>query len=163
MAKYSRRTFNNMVIVGVLLFIALINLPTYLRSHLVEDEKHELRKEVLDEGVIPLFPSNINVKSLQFPNVTLIKGTPWQANAPLSVSASALANRWLNLAGTEVDSETFQKLEAQLLNPSTLLVELAQDNQPVELRYYELPTFWLIQSWQGPWIAVSVDSSYLFP
>lgn len=162
MEKPSRRTFNNIIIIGILLFIVLINLPTYLRSHLTENEQPELIKQQIQEGVIALFSSDIKVKSLQFADVTLMQGNPWQTNAPLTISATELANRWLNLVGTEVDSETYNKLKPNLPSPSMLVVGLEQ-GATLHLPYYQLPQFWLIQNSQKRWLAMSSESHYLFP
>lgn len=163
MALPSRRTFNNIVIIGVLVFIALINLPVYLRSQLAENDPTPLPNQNPTQKVIALFPADVEVKSLQFSDVTLIKGTPWQANAPLTVSATELANRWLNLSGTEVNAETFQKLAPSLPKQSTLVVEHMQNDSPLQIDYYQLPSFWLLRNGENRWIAVSVDSQYLFP
>lgn len=165
MALPSRRTFNNFLILGVLLFIALINLPTYLRSYISElDDK---KAQTSNAQVIALFPQGSKVNTLEFPDMVLKEGDPWQTNRPLSVSASELANRWLHLSGTPVDTQMYQKLKESLPEASTLRVKFKETEQkkkePLDLIYYQFPSFWLIQNHENHWLAVSVDAQYLFP
>ncbi|MBV7298725.1 hypothetical protein [Enterovibrio paralichthyis] len=163
MARPSRRTFNNILILGVLVFIALMNLPTYLRSHIAGLEQSQDTEQVTPDGVIALMPDNLQIKALQFPKFTLTKASPWLSDTKLTVSATDLANRWIHLSGTEIDKATYDKLKPALRSPSTLVVDLGADEEPLRLTYYELPQFWLLQNWENRWLAVSVDPNYLFP
>lgn len=163
MATPSRKTFNNFLILGVVAFITLINLPTYLKSQLTESEAGYQTEQVLADGIITLMPPGVEVQSLRFPTFTLTHGTPWQTDMPLSVSASELASRWINLSGTEIDKPTYDKLKPGLDRPATLVVDRGESVEPFRLTYYQLPQFWLIQNWENRWLAVSVDPNYLFP
>ena len=161
MAMPSRRTFNNFLILGVLLFIALINLPTYLRSYIAELDAGNTKTPQVQ--LLALFPQGIKVETFEFSNMVLTQGKPWQTNAPLSVSASELASRWLHLAGTKVDKQMYEKLEASLPKASILVVNLQENEAPLHLTYYQFPSFWLIQNAKKHWLAVSVSPEYLFP
>ncbi|NGN99177.1 hypothetical protein G5S52_16425 [Grimontia sp. S25] len=163
MATPSRRTFNNFLILGILAFITLINLPTYLRSQLAESEAEQSVEQVLPDGIIALMPSDVEVKALRFPKFTLTNAMPWQTDRKLSISATELANRWINLSGTEIDTDTYDKLKPGLREPATLVVDRGEAVEPLRLTYYQLPQFWLIQNWENRWLAVSVDPNYLFP
>ncbi|KXF82725.1 hypothetical protein [Enterovibrio coralii] len=162
MALPSRRTFNNFLIIGILVFIALINLPTYLRSKVAEYDMAQ-QQEQMQDGVITLIPSDAAVQALQFPNFTLTEGSPWQTDIALDVSPTELAGRWMNLSGTEIDADMYDKLKPNLRSPATLVVDLGQDVEPLRLTYYQLPQFWLMQNAENRWLAVSVDPNYLFP
>ncbi|MGF1768653.1 hypothetical protein L4D06_14890 [Enterovibrio makurazakiensis] len=163
MAKPSRRTFNNFLIIGILFFFMMMHLPDYIRTKLAEGEQSQHVEQVLPEGVIALMPDDVSVLSLKFPTFTLTNGTPWQTDKRLDVSATELANRWLNLSGTEIDTETYNKLKPSLRSLATLVVDRGQHMEPLRLTYYQLPQFWLIQNWENRWLAVSVDQHYLFP
>ncbi|MDD1782048.1 hypothetical protein LRP49_12790 [Enterovibrio sp. ZSDZ35] len=163
MALPSRRGFNNILIIGILVFIALMNLPTYLRSKVAEYDAAQQSQQAIPESVIALLPSNLNVKALQFPNFTLTQGSPWQTDIALDISPTELAGRWMNLSGTEIDKATYDKLKPSLRSPSTLVVDLGPEIEPLRLTYFQLPQFWLIQNAENHWLAVSVDPHYLFP
>ena len=156
----SRRTFNNFLILGVLVFIALINLPAYLRTYLSElDEK----KSPIVSDVISLFPKETKVDRFILNHLVLKEGTPWQTNQALSVSASELAARWLHLSGSQVDDTMYKKLEAQLPEASIVEVHFKDKAEALRLVYYQFPSFWLIQNQNKQWLAVSVEAEYLFP
>ncbi|MDF2183822.1 hypothetical protein O1O06_03465 [Grimontia hollisae] len=163
MATPSRKTFNNFLILGVVVFITLINLPTYLKSQLAGSDAERQTEQVQADGIIMLMPPGVEVQSLRFPTFTLTYGTPWQTDTPLSVSASELARRWIKLSGTEIDKPTYDKLKLGLNKPATLVVDRGESVEPFRLMYYQLPQFWLIQNWENRWLAVSVDPNYLFP
>ncbi|WP_407331669.1 hypothetical protein [Enterovibrio sp. 27052020O] len=163
MARPSRRSFNNFLIIGILMFIAAINLPDYIRAKLAENDKPQHVEQVLPEGVIALMPDHVSPLALKFPDFTLTNGSPWQTDKALDVSATELANRWLNLSGTEIDGDTYSKLKPNLRSPATLVVDRGQHVEPFRLTYYQLPQFWLIQNWENRWLAVSVAPNYLFP
>ncbi|MEZ9523258.1 hypothetical protein [Enterovibrio norvegicus] len=163
MGRISRRTFNNILIIGTLVFIAMMHLPDYIRAKLAENSASQEVAQVLPDGVIALVPESAAIKALQFPQFTLTQGLPWQTDRPLDVSATELANRWLNLSGTEISGDMFEQLKPGLHSPSTLVVDLGNELEPYRLTYYELPQFWLIQNWEKRWLAVSVEPNYLFP
>ena len=156
----SRRTFNNFLILGVLVFIALINLPAYLRSHLAE---LDAKKAPIGSDVISLFSKNTEIDRFIFDHFVLKEGTPWQTNLPLSVSASELAARWVHLSGSKVDDALYEKLETHFPEASIVEVHFKDKKEELRLTYYQFPSFWLIQNQDEKWLAVSVEEEYLFP
>ncbi|WP_223823232.1 hypothetical protein [Candidatus Enterovibrio altilux] len=118
---------------------------------------------LFSDGVIALIPEDISVTALRFPTFTLTQGFPWETDFPLNISATELANRWLHISGTEISGEIYEQLKRDLGSPSTLVVGLGEELKPYRLTFYELPQFWLMQNWESRWLAVSVESHYLFP
>nr|WP_269808591.1 hypothetical protein [Enterovibrio nigricans] len=130
---------------------------------MAEFDAAQQSQQVVPDGVIALMPHDLSVKALQFPDFTLTKGSPWQTDIALNISPTELAGRWMNLSGTEIDKAMYDKLKPSLLSPSTLVVDLGQDVEPLRLTYFQLPQFWLIQNAENRWLAVSVEPHYLFP
>lgn len=159
MAGPSRKTFNNILIIGILLFIALINLPSYLRSQLSENKSINTQT---DQNLVYLFPQDENITALTFSHFTLTKNPSWQSSIPLLIDADELAMRWLGLSGTKVDKNTFEKLAKNLPPASNLTIHL-QNDKIYSLHYYQFPQFWLLQNIQNDWLALSVEPNYLFP
>jgi hypothetical protein len=83
-------------------------------------------------------------------------------NQESTISAEDLASRWISLAGTEVDEDTFSQLKGSLSSPETIEVWYLDQEEPQRVTYYQTPKFWLLKNWQDKWIAVSVEDSYLF-
>ncbi|PCS23151.1 hypothetical protein [Candidatus Enterovibrio escicola] len=163
MGRISRITFNNFLIIGILIFISIVYLPVYIRGSLIQDGTPKEIEQVLPSGVIALVPEHITITALQFPTFTLTKGKVWKTDSTLDISATQLANRWISLTGTEISTEIYDRLKVSLMTPSTLKVYRGKEGESYRLNYYELPTFWLIQNWENRWFAVSVESHYLFP
>ncbi|WP_254877599.1 hypothetical protein [Salinivibrio sp. EAGSL] len=137
-------------------FFGLMLLPDYLR--------HQRQLNAMPEGVIALVDSRSEVLSLRFAHLTLTRTLDgWQTDKPLVISPTELAQRWLGLAGTQVDEATLQSLRPQLTAPRTLELTRSPDKEPIRITYYQQPQFWLMQNEQGQWLAVSVDRRYLFP
>ncbi len=153
MAKLSSKAFNNIIIIGVLVFISAMNLPKILRSSSTEQTQQTDYPKLLPEQ---------SLLSLQFSDVILKKSIEWEANRQLTISAEDLVARWRALEGTKVDESILLKLQQQLPVAQTFMVEVK--NQPAfALTYYEFSDFWLFQNWQRTWLAISVDKHYLFP
>lgn len=154
--KLNRRTWNNVLIFSIILFIGLMMLPEYLR--------HKLSQSQDTKGVIALVDDRDSVSALYFPRFTLQRaGGDWSVDTALTVPAEDMAERWLMLSGTYVDEETLNQLKPSLSRPYTLEMERGNGQEPYRITYYQLPQFWLLQNGQGNWLAVSVESNYLFP
>ena len=80
-----------------------------------------------------------------------------------SVSAQELSQRWQQLVGTEVDSQTYTDLTPRLNTPHTIEVWYQDQEEPQRITYYQLPEFWLLKNWNDQWLAVSIEESHLFP
>ncbi|ODP97981.1 MULTISPECIES: hypothetical protein [Salinivibrio] len=154
--KLKRQTWNNILILSVVVFFGLMLLPDYLR--------HQRQARATPEGVIALVESRSDVLSLRFSHLTLTRTLEgWQSDKPLVISPTELAQRWLGLTGTQIDDTTLQSLRPQLTSPRTLELTRSPDQEPIRITYYQQPQFWLMQNEHGQWLAVSVDSRYLFP
>lgn len=150
-----RRRWNNMLILAVILFIGIINLPSIIKSYLIEPPASP-------------YPSLLNpqaqLEAIHFTRVSLqYRDGEWQARPPTEVEPQQLAERWQQLAGTPVDEQTYQSLQSKLGNPHTIEVWYRDQEEPQRITYYQAPQFWLFKNWQNEWIAVSAEAGYLFP
>ncbi|MEF1227387.1 hypothetical protein QTO05_00275 [Vibrio fortis] len=164
--RYRGRRWNNILILSVIAFIGVLNLPTIIKTYLLEPEV-----EITSESGFPylLNPSD-QITAMHFSQWSIVlnedgweyqeQGRPLKLTEP---SAQTLSQRWQQLVGTEVDSETYQSLSASLSSPQTIEVWYQNQEEPQRITYYQLPDFWLLNNWQGKWLAVSVESEYLMP
>lgn len=152
-----RRRWNNILIIGIIAFIALLNLPTIIKTYLLDAP--------VEQNAAPfLLNQNAQLRAIYFSDWSLefIDGQ-WQSSQPINIEAQELSSRWAVVVGTEVDQETFDNLKAKLNAPKTIEVWYADLEEPQRITYYQLPQFWLLKNWQDKWIAVSVDPRFLMP
>ncbi|ENM3842748.1 hypothetical protein VCSRO41_2997 [Vibrio cholerae] len=150
-----RRRWNNILILSVIAFIAVINLPTVIKSYLLPDPASQFPS---------LLRTDSTLQALHFPAFSLEKSREeWQSEPELSVDGQELVQRWHALTGTEVDEATYRALQPTLPNAQTIEVWYADREEPQRITFYQTPQFWLLKNWQDRWIAVSAEASYLFP
>lgn len=164
--RYRGRRWNNILMLSVIAFIGVLNLPTIIKTYLLEPEP-----EVVAESGFPylLNPSD-QLTAMHFSKWSLVlTGEGWEYQSQGNVqkwsqpSAQELSQRWQQLVGTEVDAQTYQSLSASLTSPQTIEVWYQNQEEPQRITYYQLPDFWLLNNWQGKWLAVSVETEYLLP
>ena len=150
---------------SVIAFIGVLNLPTLIKAYLIEPEP--------EQQVSSPYPYLLNprakLQALYFAKWSLVledgqwgyqlKGSASEQN----ISAQERAQRWQQLVGTEVDSQTYTDLASQLSTPHTIEVWYQDQEEPQRVTYYQLPEFWLLKNWNDQWLAVSIEESYLFP
>lgn len=150
---------------SVIAFIGVLNLPTLIKAYLIEPEP--------EQQVSSPYPYLLNpraeLQALHFAKWSLVLedgqwGYQLKGSAPAqSISAQERAQRWQQLVGTEVDSQTYTDLASQLSTPHTIEVWYQDQEEPQRITYYQLPEFWLLKNWNDQWLAVSIEESYLFP
>lgn len=150
---------------SVIAFIGVLNLPTLIKAYLIEPEP--------EQQVSSPYPYLLNpraeLQALHFAKWSLVLedgqwGYQLKGSAPAqSISAQERAQRWQQLVGTEVDSQTYTDLTSQLTTPHTIEVWYQDQEEPQRITYYQLPEFWLLKNWNEQWLAVSIEESYLFP
>lgn len=164
--RYRGRRWNNILMLSVIAFIGVLNLPTIIKTYLLEPEP-----EVIAESGFPylLDPSD-QLTAMHFSRWSLVltdEGWEYQSQGSVQElsqpSARELSQRWQQLVGTEVDAQTYQSLSASLTSPQTIEVWYQNQEEPQRITYYHLPDFWLLNNWQGKWLAVSVEAEYLLP
>lgn len=157
--RLSRRGWNNVLIFAVIIFIAVLQLPTWFKHYFQPVMAPE------EQALQHLLPADAMLERLNLPDVALVRDTAggWAADASLPVPAAELAARWLRLAGTAVDEEMIAALKPGLGAPRSVEVWLVGQIEPLRLTVYQLPQFWLINNGQGRWLALSVEEGYLFP
>ncbi|MFM2641194.1 hypothetical protein AAFX33_08265 [Vibrio chagasii] len=163
--RYRGRRWNNILMLSVIAFIGVLNLPTLIKAYLIEPEP--------EQQVSSPYPYLLNpgaeLQALYFAKWSLVLedgqwGYQLKGSAPAqSISAQERAQRWQQLVGTEVDSQTYTDLASQLGTPHTVEVWYQDQEEPQRITYYQLPEFWLLKNWNDQWLAVSIEESYLFP
>ncbi|WP_332400668.1 hypothetical protein [Vibrio metschnikovii] len=156
-APHRRRRWNNILIILVLLFIGVLNLPPLLKSYLTSDKSAAHAYPSLLNPNAPL--QAVYTRSFEL----TLEQDQWQLTPTGEVSALQLAQRWQALVGTEVDEQTVRSLQPSLIGPQTVEVWYRDQEEPQRITYYQSPQFWLFKNWQDKWIAISVEADYLFP
>ena len=152
----SRRRWNNLLMLGVLAFMLLLNLPTLIKTYLIDTP--------VDREHPHLLNPNWQLQALHSAKWSLVhENNHWFLNVPSAVSAQELAQRWKDLVGTPVDEDNYRSLKPRLINLNSLEVWYRDQEEPQRITYYQLPQFWLLKNWQEQWIAVSVEANYLLP
>jgi len=156
--RYKGRKWNNILILSVIVFIGVLNLPTLIKTYLIPlEQKQEATSQVL------LHP-HFTIASIYSSEWALEKKKgQWVLSPPLSLSGHQLLNHWQNIVGTVIDSETYLRLSRHLPVPQTVEVWYREQEEPQRITFYQMPSFWLFKNWQGQWIAVTVETNYLFP
>ena len=153
--KLSRRGWNNVLILGIIAFMVILNLPTIIKNHLLDNEPSQYPY---------LLDPNADIQKIHFSKWSLLRDNgDWKATKDLDLTPLELAQRWQSLVGTEVSGETYLQIKPQLSKANTVEVWYVNREEPQRITYYQTPKFWLMKSWQNKWIAVSVDRNYLFP
>ena len=161
--RYRGRRWNNILMFSVIAFIGVLNLPTLIKAYLIEPEPQ------VDSPYPYLLNPKAELQALHFAKWSVIqqdnqwvyqfKGTDF----PQTTNAQELSQRWIDLVGTEVDSQTYTDLTPRLNTPHTIEVWYQDQEEPQRITYYQLPEFWLLKNWNDQWLAVSIEESYLFP
>jgi len=149
-----RRRWNNIIILGVVAFMALLNLPTIIKSYLIEQPTESAYPALLNPS-LELQAIHSNQWSLEKYNDV------WQINVATSIEPQEFAQRWTQLEGTEVSEETYQAIKPRLRNPNSLEVWYVDQEEPQRITLYQMPQYWLLKNWQERWIAVTVEADYL--
>ncbi|WP_245823664.1 hypothetical protein [Photobacterium proteolyticum] len=156
--KLSRRGWNNVIIISVVLFIAAIQFPELIRARF-EPEATQASPEVQ-----ALLPEQAVISRLVLhQHVFTAEDGRWTAKPLVEGAPQTIVEHWQSITGTLVDDGTMAQLKPQLNAPETVEVWLHSADEPVRVTVYQLPQFWLLKNWQGNWLAISVDESYLFP
>ena len=157
--RLTRRGWNNVIIIGVLAFIAVIQLPGLIRARLTTPVA-----SVPSPAVIPLFAQDRMIQRLLLPKMAfqhLVAG--WESNPSITLDIATVVARWQALVGTEVSEQQLVSLKSQLNTPRTVEAWLVGYSQPQRITAYQLPHFWLFNNGTGQWLAVTVDADFLFP
>ncbi|WP_330961388.1 hypothetical protein [Photobacterium sp. 53610] len=159
--KLTRRGWNNLVIIGVLLFVAIIQLPELLRQRMIPEPSVTTQDTA---GLVRLLPSESRIEKLVLPDVIFSQQAGvWQSEPAISDDPAVIVSHWSGIAGTKVDADTYARLSDKLTVPRSVEVWLTDQAEPYRLTVYQLPQFWLLQNWAGEWLAITVEPGYLFP
>lgn len=153
--KLSRRGWNNVLMLGIIAFMVVLNLPTIIKENFLEPEQ---------SGYPYLLNPSADIEQIHFSKWSLVREeSGWQTSKVISVSPLELVQRWQSLVGTEIDETTFEQLKPQLSKANSIEIWYLDIEEPQRVTYYQTPKYWLMKNWQQKWIAISVDAEYLFP
>ncbi len=153
--RINRRRWNNILILAVIAFIAILHLPTVIKTYLIEPPASPYPYVI---------NPNAQLQALHFTDWSLeLNQNRWRSSKAISVAPEILAQRWQSLVGTEVDDATYESLASLLRNPQTVEVWYQDREEPQRITYYQTPQFWLLKNWQEKWVALSVEEAFLFP
>ncbi|MBY7668144.1 hypothetical protein [Vibrio anguillarum] len=153
--RINRRRWNNILILAVIAFIAILNLPTVIKTYLIEPPANPYPYVI---------NPNAELQALHFTDWSLeLNQNRWRSSKAISVAPEILAQRWQSLVGTEVDDATYESLASLLRNPQTVEAWYQDREEPQRITYYQTPQFWLLKNWQEKWVALSVEEAFLFP
>lgn len=152
----SRRQWNNRLIIGVMAFMFLLNVPTLIKTYLLTPPPvFDHQQESITAYV--LAPQRL-LNSLRTTHWSLIRqGNSWYIKplSTLTQSAVKLKQMWQSQQGTVVEGELLKRLQSQLNDPISIEAWYDDLVEPQRITAYKLPSFWLINNWQGKWLAVS--------
>ncbi|HCG6982509.1 hypothetical protein R7127_00510 [Vibrio sp. 1159] len=150
-----RRRWNNILILGVIAFIVILNAPMWIKTYLLSEEVDPYPN---------LLRSDHYVRAIYYSGWELeLKNGEWQANIKVSIPSEELVARWQSLEGTELTEQQYETLKHQLKAPESIEVWYQDLDEPQRITFYRLSDFWLFKNWQDKWIAISVDDGYLLP
>ncbi len=151
-----RRRWNNLLILGVIVFIGVLNLPTIIKTYLIPQQEQSTYPYLLNP--------ELKLQALYFSDWSLeLDQGQWHSSHTSNVDLEELATRWKSLVGTKVDSQTYDSLKQTLNAPESIEVWYQDQEEPQRITWYRTPQFWLLNNWQGQWIAISTDEQYLIP
>ncbi|MCG6438120.1 hypothetical protein, partial [Vibrio parahaemolyticus] len=121
-APHRRRRWNNILILAVIVFIGVLNLPAFIKSYLIEPE-------------VSSYPTLLNphakLQAMHLARLSLeLNQGRWRATPPTEVAPEELVKRWQELVGTEVDDETYLSLQPNLRSPQTIEVWYSDQEEP---------------------------------
>ncbi|MEH6533517.1 MAG: hypothetical protein V7735_19525 [Photobacterium frigidiphilum] len=155
--RLSRRGWNNVIIVAVVIFIAMIQLPDLIKARLASSDE---ASPILHS----LLPAKATISQLVLPHHQIMKKEGiWVSVPSINTEPQVWVDHWQSIAGTPVNDDMMVKLKSQLTSPRTVEIWLQSAEEPIRVTVYQQPQFWLLKSWQGSWIAISVEEAYLFP
>lgn len=153
-----RRRWNYSLMLVVVVFMILLNLPTLIKQYLIPVASEQSASH------LHLLNPNADLHALHFSQWSLThQQGEWDVSVASNVAPQKLAQRWRLLVGTEISQQQFQSLKPSLVSPNSIEVWFVNQDEPQRVTYYQLPQFWLLKNWQDKWIAVTVEPSYLLP
>ncbi|GLR76380.1 hypothetical protein [Aliivibrio sifiae] len=150
MKRPSRRKYNNILMIAVLVFIGVLQAPQLIKTYLLEPEQ----AVTVNADVQPLFERINPIKKMHFADYDVASNT--------SDQDTQFIERWFTLEGTLLTDESVKVLKTKLPAPSSVEVWFENQEEPQRITIYQAPNFWMMQNWQGEWIAVSAEEEYLF-
>ncbi len=157
--KLTKRRWNNVLIIAISVFMLLMAAPNLIKQYLLEQKvaPKTLTGYVLDPNAQPI---EINYAGIQF----YFDDDTWHAiPEKWTPEAANVIQRWQQIHGTPVDEATYAKLQPALESPMTVEVWYQEKEEPQRITAYSLKKFWLLNTYDENWVAVSFEASSLIP
>ncbi|MDP5255410.1 MULTISPECIES: hypothetical protein [unclassified Vibrio] len=154
-SRQKRRRWNNYMMLGVIAFMLLLNLPTIIKNYLLPEPQ--------PDSVYLLNPQDavMEINTLEW--ALKYQGSLWLLTPSLDVPGEELVERWQQVKGSVVSDEMLGQLKAHLPAPETIEVWYDHQEEPQRITLYRFAQFWLLKNYQQQWIAISLDDDYLLP
>ncbi|WP_038890942.1 hypothetical protein [Vibrio campbellii] len=150
-----RRRWNNILILGIIAFMLILNAPTWIKTYLIDEPADPYPN---------LLRSDHDVRAIYYAGWELDKQNgQWQSNIKANIPVQEIVTRWQSLEGTELTPEQYEQLKSRLSSPESIEIWYQGLEEPQRVTFYRLGDFWLFKNWQDKWIAISVDGSYIMP
>lgn len=149
------RRWNNILILGIIAFMVILNAPTWIKTYLLSEEVDPYPN---------LLRSDHEVSAIYYSGWEMdLNSGQWQSNIKTNIPTAELVARWQSLEGTELSEQQLDTLKSQLTAPESIEVWYQGLDEPQRVTFYRLTDFWLFKNWQDKWIAISVGDDYLLP
>ncbi|MGR5166990.1 hypothetical protein ACPV5L_07215 [Vibrio astriarenae] len=161
-----QRRWNNILILGIIAFMVLMNAPKLIQTYLIGEAEPETIEPIEVASSLPkLLDPNHKVEALYFNGAEFKwKDSQWTSNLNIKdVPVSELIIRWQALEGTLLEENVFTAIRSNLGSPETIEVWYQDVEEPHRITFYRSDEFWVFQNWQQQWIAISFDVDYLIP
>lgn len=150
-----RRRWNNILILGIIAFIVILNAPMWIKTYLLTEESTPYPS---------LLRSDHEVSAIYYSGWEIEKSNgQWQSNIKANIPVQEFVARWQSLQGTELSEQQYDSLKPKLDSPETVEVWYRGLDEPQRVTFYRLADFWLFKNWQDKWIAISVEGNYILP
>ncbi|MDR9826393.1 hypothetical protein RCJ22_12295 [Vibrio sp. FNV 38] len=159
-----QRRWNNILILGIVAFMVLLNAPKLIQTYLLSPPE-ESQETLAPDSLPKLLDPNHDVEALFFNGAEFEweKGQ-WTSNLNIrDVPVSELITRWQELEGTLLEDDVFDAIRPNLGTPETIEVHYQGVEEPHRITFYRGDDFWVLQNWQQQWIAISFEVEYLIP
>lgn len=161
-----QRRWNNILILGIIAFMVLMNAPKLIQTYLIGEPEQTESASTDSASQLPrLLDPNHAVEALYFNGAELKwENGQWVSNLNTQdVPIPELITRWQSLEGTLLENDIFDAIRSNLGSPETIEIWYQGVEEPDRITFYRGDEFWVFQNWQQQWIAISFEVDYLIP
>ncbi len=154
-SSQKRRRWNNYMMLGVIAFMLLLNLPTIIKTYLLPEPEPESVWLLNPQDAVTEI--NTQAWSLRY------RDSHWSFMPKVDADGAELAERWQSLRGSVVSEAMLTQLKQNLPAPETVEIWYDDQEEPQRITLYRFAQFWLLNNYQQQWVAISLQADYLLP